>query len=59
MEQKIKEADVVVAEKEHYQSMLGALYDNGIIKQDGDGNFIHVDDPLERESIKSKSKQKT
>ena len=46
---KIKEAEAVVAEKDHYKSMLSDLYDNGIIKQDGDGSFIHVDDPAERE----------
>jgi hypothetical protein len=59
MEQKVREAEGVKAEKDQYQRLLGDLYDNGIIKQDVDGGFVHVEDPLERESIKSKSKQKT
>ena len=37
MKEKVKSADEVVAEKEHYQSMLAHLYDSGIIKQAGDG----------------------
>ena len=39
--------------------MLGGLYENGIIKQEADGTFVAVEDPEERESIRSKSKQKT
>ena len=56
MEQKVREAEGVKAEKEQYARLLSDLYDNGIIKQDVDGGFVHVEDPLERESIKSKSK---
>ena len=59
MEQRAKEAEACIAEKEHYQQMLGGLYENGIIKQEADGTFVAVEDPVERESIRSKSKQKT
>ena len=59
MQDQMKNVSAVVAEKEHYQSMLSDLYENGIIKQDGNGTFIAVEDPAERESIRSKSKQKT
>ena len=45
-----------MAEKEHYQSMLSDLYENGIIKQDANGTFVAVDDAAEREVIRSKSK---
>jgi hypothetical protein len=58
MEQKVQQTEQIKTEKEQYQRMLGDLYDNGVIKQDGDGSFIHVEDPAERESIKSKSKQR-
>lgn len=56
MQDQVKNVSAVVAEKEHYQSMLSDLYENGIIKQDGNGTFIAVEDPAERESIRSKSK---
>ena len=58
MEQKVKEAEGVKVMKDNYQQFLSDLYDNGIIKQNIDGTFASVDDPLERESIKSKSKEK-
>ena len=38
--------------------MLSDLYENGIIKQDANNNFVAVEDPSEREQIKSKSKQR-
>jgi hypothetical protein len=34
------------------------LYNDGVIKQVDGGSFIAVDDPLERESIRSASKAK-
>ena len=45
-------------EKEQYRQLCDSLYHDGVIKQDIDGAIIAVDDPSERESIKSKSKQK-
>ena len=58
MEEKVKSAEAVHAEKEHYRSICAGMYENGIIKQDENGTFIAVEDPLERESIRSKSKAK-
>ena len=34
------------------------MFEEGVMKQNPDGSFVAVDDPLERESIKSKSKQR-
>ena len=34
------------------------MYEEGIIKHNEEGVIVPVDDPLERESIKSKSKMK-
>ena len=38
--------------------LCGQLYDDGVIKQIEDGTFVAVDDPLERESIRTESKRK-
>jgi hypothetical protein len=59
MEAKVNQAQALFEEKEHYRQLCGELYDNGIIKQDADGSIVAVDDPVERESIRTKSKQKT
>ena len=58
MERKIKEVDQLFDEKENYRKLCSSLYDDGVIKQDNEGNMVPVEDPLERESIKSKSKIK-
>ena len=50
--------DNINAEKESYRQICHNMFIEGVIKQEPDGSFIPVDDPLERESIKSKSKQK-
>ena len=58
MERKVNQVDEVVAERENYRQICKSMYDEGIIKQDDQGTFVAVEDPLERESIKSKSKMK-
>ena len=58
MERKIKEVDQLFDEKENYRKLCSSLYDDGVIKQDNQGNMVPVEDPSERESIKSKSKIK-
>ena len=58
MEEKVKSAEALHAEKEHYRSICAGMYENGIIKQDENGAFVAVEDPVERESIRSKSKAK-
>jgi effector-binding domain-containing protein len=59
MEAKVIKAQAMYEEKEKYRQLCGELYDNGIIKQDTDGSIIAVEDPVERESIRTKSKKKT
>ena len=59
MEEKLKLAEEMFKEKEYYRSLCDGLYNDGVIKQDIDGVIIAVDDPVERESIRTKSKQKT
>ena len=54
----MKEAQAMFEEKEQYRQLCDSLYNEGVIKQDVDGSIIAVDDPLERESIKTKTKQK-
>ena len=58
LKQKESEMDNINAEKESYRQICHNMFIEGVIKQEPDGSFIPVDDPLERESIKSKSKQK-
>ena len=58
MERKVKEVDQLYDEKESYRKLCSSLYDDGVIKQDNQGNMVPVEDPSERESIKSKSKIK-
>ena len=58
MKEELANVHQIIEEKEHYRQMLGHMYENGVIKQDVDGSFVPVDDPLERESIRSKTKQK-
>jgi hypothetical protein len=38
--------------------MLGKFYADGVIKEDENKNWVPVEDPMERESIRSKTKQK-
>ena len=45
-------------EKEQYRMLCGQLYDDGVIKQIEDGTFVAVEDPMERESIRTESKRK-
>ena len=45
-------------EKEHYRQLLGKFYEDGVIKEDENKNWVPVEDPIERESIRSKTKQK-
>ena len=54
-----REQSKMFKEKEYYRSLCDGLYNDGVIKQDIDGVIIAVDDPVERESIRTKSKQKT
>ena len=58
MKTNYKDAEQIYQEKENYRQLCEALYQEGIIKQDEKGVIVPVDDPMERESIKSKSKQK-
>ena len=52
----MKETEVIHQEKENYRQLCESLYIDGVIKQDVDGSFVAVEDPIEREQIKSKSK---
>ena len=54
----IEEQKVLFAEKEHYRQLLGKFYEDGVIKEDENKNWVPVEDPMERESIRSKTKQK-
>jgi len=54
----IEETKELVAEKEHYRQLLGQFYADGVIKEDSNKNWVPVEDPMERESIRSKTKQK-
>ena len=45
-------------EKEAYRQLCDHLYKDGMIKQADDGSFIAVEDPMERQSIRSESKRK-
>ena len=54
----IEETKDLVAEKEHYRQLLGNLYVDGVIKEDANKNWVPVEDPAERESIRSKTKQR-
>ena len=45
-------------EKENYRQLCASMYEEGVIKQDENGIIVPVDDPMERESIRSKSKFK-
>ena len=56
MKAKVKDAEQLFHEKENYRQLCASMYEEGIIKQDNDGIFVPVDDPLERESIRSKTK---
>ena len=58
MKSKMSEAHKVWEEKENYRQGFENLVDNGVIKTDEAGNVIPVEDPMERESIRSKTKQK-
>ena len=58
MEEKMKQAEALYEEKEQYRQLCDSLYNDGVIKQDVDGSIIAVEDQSERESIKTKSKQK-
>ena len=49
---------MLFAEKEHYRQLLGKFYEDGVIKEDENKNWVPVEDPMERESIRSKTKQK-
>ena len=53
-----KRQEEIYREKEQYRMLCGQLYDDGVIKQIEDGTFVAVDDPLERESIRTESKRK-
>ena len=55
---KADQAQQLHEEKENYRQLCESMYQNGIIKQDADGSFVPVEDPMERESIRSKTKQK-
>ena len=54
----IEEQKVLFEEKEHYRQLLGKFYEDGVIKEDENKNWVPVEDPMERESIRSKTKQK-
>ena len=56
MEQKIMEQDTLIEEKDQYRLLCASLYDEGVIKQSEDVSIIPVEDPLEREGIRTKSK---
>ena len=56
MKAKADAAQKVHDEKEHYRQLCDRLYNDGVIKQDEDGSIVPVEDPLERESIRSKIK---
>ena len=58
MEKQVEQTQSLIEEKESYRQLCSSMYDNGIIKQDENGTFVPVEDPLERESIRSKSKMK-
>ena len=53
-----KRQEEMFREKEQYRMLCGQLYDDGVIKQIEDGTFVAVEDPLERESIRTESKRK-
>ena len=58
MKTNYKDHEQLFQEKENYRQLCEAMYQEGIIKQNDEGIIVPVDDPLERESIKSKSKHK-
>ena len=58
MQSKMGEAHKVWNEKENYRQLYDHLIGEGVIKQDETGNIIPIEDPAERESIRSKTKQK-
>ena len=58
MQAKMAEAHKVWNEKENYRQLYDHLIGEGVIKQDETGNIIPIEDPSERESIRSKTKQK-
>ena len=58
MKTNYKDNEALFQEKENYRQLCEAMYQEGIIKQNEEGVIVPVDDPLERESIKSKSKHK-
>ena len=58
MKKQADEAQKLFEEKENYRQLCEALYTEGVIKTNEQGVIVPVDDPLERESIKSKSKMK-
>ncbi len=58
MQSKMAEAHKDWDEKENYRQLYNHLIGEGVIKQDETGNIIPIDDPSERESIRSKTKQK-
>ena len=45
-------------EKENYRKLCEHMFEEGVMKQNPDGSFQAVEDPMERESIKSKSKSR-
>ena len=57
---KVKEdkLEALELEKENYRQLCQSLYEEGVIKQDINGSIIPVEDPMERESIRTKTKQK-
>ena len=58
MKKQVDETQKLYEEKENYRQLCEALYSEGVIKTNEQGVIVPVDDPLERESIKSESKMK-
>ena len=58
MKAKADQAQQLHEEKENYRQLCEKMYLDGLIKQEKDGSFVAVEDPVERESIRSKTKQK-
>ena len=58
MKQQLQESARIFEEKEQYRTLCQSMYEEGLITQAENGVFRPVDDPLERESIKSKIKQR-
>ena len=58
MKTQLEQAEELWKEKENYRQLCDSLYNEGVIKQDEDGSIIPVEDPSEREQIRTKTKQK-